>query len=220
MGSAFSEPLRIAVAANFSPVLQQLQNDYAARCEVPWQLSTASSGQLHAQIINGAPFAVFLAADMQSVDNLPAGMVKDSRIYAEGKLALWFKNQRLADLAWQKNNQRMVIANPVTAPYGKAALAYLNALGVDSSVYVRANNIQQAYVMIDQGSVQGGFVALSALYLQGRPAAEYQIIESQGALQQKAALLVDNKTSRCFWQWLQAPVTQAQIQQAGYGVVP
>lgn len=219
-GYSFAEPLRIAAAANFSPVLTALQSDYQQSCVIPWQISSASSGQLHAQIQQGAPFAVFLAADEKSIDALPSAYKKTTRIYAVGKLALWFKNQNAETVSWQNGELQLALANPVTAPYGQAALQYLTSLHLNNINYVRANNIQQAYVLIDQGAVAGGFVALSALIMQQRPAREYIALDSRGTLRQKAALLVDNTASRCFWNWLYNPVTQQRIADFGYGTLP
>ena len=219
-GYSFAEPLRIAAAANFSPVLNALQSDYQHSCTVPWQISSASSGQLHAQIQQGAPFAVFLAADEKSVDALPSSYKKATRIYALGKLALWFKNQHAEKVSWQNGELQLALANPVTAPYGQAALQYLSSRHLDNIHYVRANNIQQAYVLIDQGAVAGGFVALSALIMQQRPAQEYITLEGSAELRQKAVLLVDNAASRCFWNWLYNPLTQQRIADFGYGTLP
>ncbi|MCP5326168.1 MAG: molybdate ABC transporter substrate-binding protein [Oceanospirillaceae bacterium] len=220
MGAGHAEPLRIAAAANFAPVLNQLAAAYQQQCAVPWQISSASSGQLHAQIMNGAPFSVFLSADEKAVDELPVNLKKDTRIYARGRLALWFKGQVANNVAWQKGEVRLVMANPVTAPYGHAAQVYLQQLAVDDGAYVRANNIQQAYLLVDQGTLAGGFVALSALLMNQRPASEYIILQDVPLLNQKAALLQDNAASRCFWNWLSAAQTQRQIEQAGYGIAP
>lgn len=219
-GYSFAEPLRIAAAANFSPVLNALQRDYQQSCAAPWQISSASSGQLHAQIQQGAPFAVFLAADEKSVDALPSVYKKATGIYALGKLALWFKNQHAEKVSWQNGELQLVLANPVTAPYGQVALQYLTSLNLNNRHYVRANNIQQAYVLVDQGAVAGGFVALSALLMQQRPAQEYIILEGSAELRQKAVLLVDNTASRCFWNWLYHPLTQQRIAGFGYGILP
>ena len=170
------------------------------KCDV--RVTFGSSGQLARQIQNGAPFDLFLSA---STDFLKPLKVKDQRIYAKGRLAIWSKNGfGWKDLATDKV-RRISIANPKLAPYGKAAKEALESQGLWSKVegkIVYAENVRQAFQFAETGNAD---VCLAAYPLVsgrgGTPidAGWYQPIE------QVAALLRETEPARQAFEFLTGP---------------
>ncbi|MGE0769720.1 MAG: molybdate ABC transporter substrate-binding protein, partial [Hyphomicrobiaceae bacterium] len=192
-------------------------------------LSFGSTGQLYAQIAHAAPFVVFLAADQttpkKAVDEGRA--VPDSRFtYAVGKLVLFSKAAALvSDESTLKGAkfEKIAIANPVTAPYGAAAVATLKALGVydeSASKIVQGNNIAQTFQFVDSGNAELGFVALSQVVkIEGGsrwivPAKYHDVIAQDAVLLKSGA---ENETARAFVAFLKGPEARAVIEKYGYG---
>ena len=164
--------LRVAVAANFAKIAEHLVADYRKHGGVRVVFSSGSSGALFAQIVQGAPFDVFLAADVSRPEALASRnliLAGSRQTYAIGQLALWDTNLIDAEPASDKNLERLLvragrlsIANPETAPYGLAAIQSLKALGILSSIHrqlVRGNSVLQAYQYVETGNVERGLVA-------------------------------------------------------------
>jgi len=160
----------VAVAANFTEPAQAIAKAFHAQTGHKVLLSAGSTGQLYAQITQEAPFEVFLAADRQGPANAVAkGLaVADSRFtYAIGRLVLFSTRPdlvtgeatlRAADFA------KIALANPLTAPYGAAAVETLRALGVHDRLqarFVEGANIAQTWQFVATGNAELGFVALS-----------------------------------------------------------
>ena len=135
---------------------------------------SGSTGKLYAQILHGAPFDVFLAADSERPRLLEqAGQaVPGTRFtYAQGKIVLWSADaQRIAAdgavILRGKKFKHLALANPKTAPYGKAAYTTLQRLGLWESLassLVRGENIGQTFQFVATGNAELGFVSLSQL---------------------------------------------------------
>ncbi|MDX1509212.1 MAG: molybdate ABC transporter substrate-binding protein [Woeseiaceae bacterium] len=167
-----AETLTVAVASNFAAAARELAAEFTAEYGVDVRLSVGSTGKLYAQIVNGAPYDVFLAADAER----PAALERASLIapgsrfvYAIGALAFWSASRDLGNCAavlLKAGHGKVAIANPAHAPYGKAALEYLQVNGlyehvVDDLVY--GENIAQAFQFVATGNADYGFVALSLL---------------------------------------------------------
>ncbi|WP_034474507.1 molybdate ABC transporter substrate-binding protein [Aestuariibacter salexigens] len=189
--SCAGEMLRVAVASNFYPTLQSLSNTFSQKTGIGVSLSSASSGTLYAQIVNGAPFDLFLSADalrprrLQEQQLILAGSRKT---YALGKLVLWIPGQteptiqRLQDVSG-----RIAIANPRVAPYGSAAKQVIEHADLWTQLQGKlamGNNITQTYQFVRSGNAAAGFVALSQVVKSAEqmlivPQAWYQPIEQQ-----------------------------------------
>lgn len=163
-------PLRIAVAANFKPVLDELAQQFEKKTGNRLTVSSASTGILYNQIINGAPFDVFLSADRERPKLLEDRglIVPDSRQpYARGLLVLWNTSDQPISLKELKDYEgRVAIANGVTAPYGLAAEQALKKLDVWENVQkqlVTGNSIQQTWQFVASGNIQLGLVARAQL---------------------------------------------------------
>ncbi|MEO0728805.1 MAG: molybdate ABC transporter substrate-binding protein [Pseudomonadota bacterium] len=172
--------VRIATASNFRIPLEALLADFktrqaqaAAKGELGSidvvSVSTGSTGQLYTQIIQGAPFDIFLSADMERPKRLVAdglAVPESRRTYAIGELVLMQRKDAATGSARQRltamSFRRLAIANPNTAPYGAAAVALLSALSIRAAVrpkLVVGQNIAQAYQFALSGNVDAALVA-------------------------------------------------------------
>ncbi|HKU28741.1 MAG TPA: molybdate ABC transporter substrate-binding protein [Candidatus Sulfotelmatobacter sp.] len=165
--------LTIAAAADLSSALREIAQDYKHQAGVDLKLSFGASGMLTQEIQNGAPFDVFLSADMDYPRQLiAAGAAEASSLvqYARGKLVLWVPADSQLDLHQELKVlldpavKKIAIANPQHAPYGRAAMAALK----HSDLYERtrdrlvtAENVAQAAQFVESGNAQAGFVALA-----------------------------------------------------------
>lgn len=169
--------LTIAAAANVQFALQPLMDAFTEETGITSESSIGSSGTLTAQIMAGAPFDVFISADMKYPRQLSdAGItVKGPEVYANGVLVLWSINQSPSlEMLRQKKINHIAMANPKTAPYGEAAMAVLNNLGLYDSLQdnlVFGESISQANQFILSGAAEIGFTAKSVVLsneLQGK----------------------------------------------------
>jgi len=179
-GTAGAATFRVAVAANFKGTLEKLAPSFEAATGNSIEVIPASTGTLYAQIVSGAPFDVFLAADSERPRKLEQSgyAVPGSRFtYAIGRLVLLAPGKDPDAGYLSRHAGRIAIANPSTAPYGQAAMEVLKALGADSWSLVVGTNVLQAFQFVDTGSVAAGLVALS--HVRNNPsltASDYWII--------------------------------------------
>mgnify|MGYP001582384444 CR=1 FL=1 len=169
--SAPEQPLRIAVASNFTPVLKKLLVKFHQQTNINTQVISGATGALFLQIKHGAPFDIFLAADSTRPAQLEQhNLVVDSsrQTYAFGQLALLSMSfpAQLNDL--NQVPKRFAIANPDTAPYGKAAkqtLEYLNLWPQYQAKLIQGINVNQTFAQVRSQAVNSGLVANSQLVL-------------------------------------------------------
>jgi len=226
-----------AIAANFSGTMKQLKPLFEQQSGHRLVTSFASSGTLFAQIHNGAPFDIFLSADTQRPRELiKEGLaVADSRfIYATGQLVLWTDQPVLIDPQgnvlragdWQQKGIRHIaIANPKTAPYGRAALQTLITMGLDDATKpyrVTGQNIAQTFQFVASGNAQLGFIAQAQLLaLPESQRGSHWLVpkEMHEPIQQMAVMLNRggaNSAAEAFLQFLQSPEAKAIIRARGY----
>ena len=227
--SVRAEPLRIAVAGNFLPVLERLAPDFEADHGHRLRLSSASTGRLYAQIRQGAPFDVFLAADVTRPERLEQdglAVPGTRRSYARGRLALWAPDavpgedpfERLAGTP----RPSLAIANPRLAPFGAAAEATLRKAGLWSRYeheVLRGESIAQAFHFVATGNADLGLVALSQLRLSAtHTAGSWRAVpaEDHPPIEQQAVLLRDTQTGRAFLAWLLSERVQDRLRTFGY----
>lgn len=163
--------LTIGVAANFTRAMQALAGAFEQQRGRPVSLSFASTGTLYAQIINGAPFDAFFAADVERPRKLEedGAIIEESRFtYAIGQLILWSAAPDLVDsggdVLQHRDFRHLAIADPKLAPYGEAARQVMVKRGVWDELQSRlvfAQNVNQAYQFITSGNAELGFIALS-----------------------------------------------------------
>ena len=176
---ARADEVKVAVAANFSAPMQQIAESFEKATGHKVLVSAGSTGNLYAQIKNGAPFQIFLSADDKTPAKLDAEKmtVPGSRFtYAVGKLALWSATPGFVDargeILKRGGFEHIAIANPKLAPYGAAAMESLQKLGVLAAIepkIVQGVNISQTQQFIASGNAELGFVALSQVMHGGKP---------------------------------------------------
>ena len=179
LSPAGAAEVRVAVAANFAAPFEKIAAGFAADTGHKAVAIAGSTGKFHAQIREGAPFEVLLAADDETPRRLEEeGLaVKGRRFtYAKGRLVLWSARPGLVDprgeVLAKGGFQRLALANPRLAPYGAAAVEALKALGLYDAVqarFVQGDNIAQTYQFVATGNAELGFVALSQLPAAGQP---------------------------------------------------
>ncbi len=229
---------RIAVASNFLLPLQKLARDYQAQTGGHLRISAASTGKLYAQIVNGAPFDVFLAANAREPRKLEQSghAVPGSRFtYALGRLALWAPRFSGDEPDWGKAllarpGARIALANPAIAPYGAAAWQALEQRGLlpalKNSQFIRGENVSQAYQHVASGATAMGFVAWSQLVArQDNQVGRHWLIGNQwhAPIRQQAVLLrqaAANPAARRFLSYLTSPRARRTIAAFGYDLEP
>ncbi|MDH3326724.1 MAG: molybdate ABC transporter substrate-binding protein [Gammaproteobacteria bacterium] len=192
--------IKIATASNFLLPLKYIKLKFEKEYAIKLKITAGSTAKLYAQIMNGAPYDIFLAADKLTPQKLVGDGIarfEDEFQYVQGQLVLWtvnskYKNnedlkQRLISLDFR----RLALANPKTAPYGRAAMEVLGYfdLHVPRSRLILGESVGQAYQFTSSGNVDMGFVAYSQVktdLLEGSywvlPAEAYQPIYQYGIL--------------------------------------
>lgn len=232
-----SRPLRIAAAADLQPVLPPLLSDFEKQTGIHSDASYQSSATLATQIINGAPFDIFLAADLsfpQRVIDAGHGDSAKPVPYARGTLVLWTRNDSgVTNLSLEALRgpavRTIAIANPQHAPYGRAAQAALQHLNLASplqSKLVVAENIAQAAQYADSGNAQVGLISLTSA-LTSRLSTDGHFIrvpfEDYPPILQGAVLVrgsANQDAARLFLQFLRSPEIQWKLAHAGLEPVP
>ncbi len=208
----------VAVAANFARVAESLLPDFEAASGFRIVLSPGSTGQLYGQIINGAPYDAFLAADQVRPALLEAaGLSRGRQTYASGLLALWQRDGAVGADRLRGDFNYLAMANPALAPYGLAARQALAAMGLWEALQgriVMGQNVGQAYALVASGNADLGLVARS--YAQGQgvfwpvPGGLYDPIL------QDAVLLRESPAAAAFLAYLGSGAAQEKIRAAGY----
>jgi molybdate transport system substrate-binding protein len=222
----------VAVAANFLAPLEALQRAFERDGAHKLSLVSASTGQLYAQITNGAPFDIMLSADQETVAKLVANGRGDGATrftYALGTLVLFTRDSgkfaplgldtlRRPDFRW------LAIANPELAPYGLAAQQTLQALGLWDTLQtrlVRGQSIAQTFALAETRNADLAFVAMSQAIAHGDPTAYFPVPEQLHApLRQDAVLLAhgrENAAARAFLKFLRSAAAAKTMADFGYG---
>lgn len=230
-GVARAGEVKVAVAANFAEPAQEIAQRFAARTGHRATLSFGSSGQFAAQIMNGAPFGVFLSADRARPEALEgAGLaVAGSRFtYATGRLVLFSQTPGLVDskgaILSRGDFQKLAMADPETAPYGAAAVDTLRKLRLFQTLrskIVKGASIAQAFQFVDTGAAEVGFVALAQVM--ARPGGSRWLVPAtlHAPIEQQAILLKagdGDPAARSFMAFLKGPEARSVIRRYGYEV--
>lgn len=229
---ALAADVRVAVAGNFMAPMKIIAADFEKETGHKAVLSFGATGKFYAQISNGAPFEVFLAADDETPKKLAqeGAAVSGSRFtYATGRLVLWSAQPGLVDAQGEvlKNGdfRKIAIAAPKLAPYGAAALETMNRLGLSAALaprLVTGESIGQAFSFVSTGNAELGFVALSQVYEDGkiRSGSAWIVPEAlHSPIRQDAVLLTKGKDSPAAQQlmdFLKTGNARAVIRSFGY----
>ncbi len=230
--AAHAAQVRVAVAANFTAPMQKIAGAFEADTGHKAVLSFGATGAYYAQIRNGAPFQMLLAAD----DETPARLEKEGLAvpgtrftYAIGKLVLWSAQPGVVDgkgeVLGKGGFERIALANPKLAPYGAAAMETMTKMNVLERLrprFVQGENIAQAYQFVATGNALMGFVALSQVMVNGGiPKGSAWIVPAalHEPIRQDAILLVpgrDNAAAIALSAYLKGDKARAIIRSYGY----
>lgn len=228
-----AEHALIAVATNFAEVAQQLELAYELGGKNQVTLATGSTGKLYAQIINGAPYDMFLAADHERptlLETSGIAVAGTRQVYAIGRLTLWSADPAFVagdgrDILSAGAFDSLAIANPKLAPYGAAAKQTLQSLKLWDSLesrIVMGENVGQAHALVATRNVALGLVALSSATSPRNvspgsrwdvPANLHEPILQELVLLQRAS---DNAAATGFLEFLQSGQARAIIESFGY----
>jgi molybdate transport system substrate-binding protein len=168
----------VAVASNFSLPMRKIAAQFEVESGHKVRLSFGSTGALYAQIKNGGPFHLLIAADQEAPARLEKeglGIAGTRFTYAQGRLVLWSRQAGLVDkegeILTTGQFQKLALANPKLAPYGLAAMETLRSLSLTEQLkpkLVQGENISQAYQFVETENAQIGFVAMSQVFSEGK----------------------------------------------------
>ncbi|ATQ76574.1 molybdate ABC transporter substrate-binding protein [Massilia violaceinigra] len=231
-GMARAEDVHVAVAANFSAPMKDISARFERDTGHKVLATIGATGKFYAQIKNGAPFEVLLAADDETparLDQEGSAVAETRFTYAIGKLVLWSAQAGLVDPQGQVLAQgqfaHLAIANPKLAPYGAAAMQTLGKLGLQERLVprlVQGDSIGQAHQFVVSGAATLGFVAMSQVYSGGKlqsgsawvvPASMYTPIRQDAVLLERGK---GNPAALAFLRYLKSEPARAVIRSYGY----
>jgi molybdate transport system substrate-binding protein len=228
---AFAQNLKVAVAANLHSVIKVLGKDFKQKTGIGIEPIVGSSGNLATQIKNGAPYDLFLSADM----TFPEALFKEGFsskkpvVYAQGSLIIC-SSQNIGFENWERllmteRIKKIAIANPAIAPYGKAAEEALTKKGIFNDIIqkvVYGESISQVNTYITTGVTEVGFTTLSLvkdpsnktkLFWRAIDPKTYAPI-AQGMIILKRS--ADNANAVKFYQYILSPAAKAIFEEYGY----
>jgi molybdate transport system substrate-binding protein len=232
--------LKVAAAADLEPVLPPIIEQFHKQTGITVQPSFGASGALTTQILNGAPFDIFFAADTGYPKKLlDAGVATSGEgstgpvVYAKGTLVLWTrKDSKLPapSIEMLKNPalQRLAIANPERAPYGRAAVAALKSLGLYEALqpkFVIAENIGQTAQFAETGNADAGLISkTSAVTAKLSAVGSYFVVPANlyPALEQGAVIMTkspERAAAQKFLNFMLSPTVQAHLSKSGLTAV-
>lgn len=223
------EKLLVAVAANFILPSQELAAIFEDQTGITIETTYTSTGKLYSQIINGAPYDIFFAADEKRPRLLnEQGLADTPFVYAQGQVVVWSANRTLCEASgWQelvKNPevQKIAIANTESAPYGTASMIALQKAelwGILAPKFVFPQTVAQAFQYAATKSADAGFCAYSsALSEEGKKGCFYEVKEAPPIVQAACIL----KRTKCrsvvekFVVFMSSPEVQKIKEKYGY----
>lgn len=223
--------LRVAAASDLQPVMPAFAAAYEKKTGVKLKVSFASSSALTTQILNGAPFDVFLAADFLFPEKVvSAGLAEEKSPvpYARGTLVLWARKdspiQPLStDLLTDPRVTRIAVGDEFHAPYGRAAYAtmrWMKTLDRIKAKLVVAENISQAAQFVESGNAQLGFISMTAAKSpQLQQVGNYVPVPRVYPKIEQCAVILKNsperEAARAFLAWLLSPEVQSHLSDFG-----
>ena len=230
--AAQAEEVHVAVAANFTAPMKVIAAGFEKESGHKVALTFGATGKFYAQIINGAPFDVFLAADDETPAKLEKenGRIAGSRFtYAIGKLVLWSAKPDMVDAKGEVLKkaafEHIALANPKLAPYGAAAVETMTRLGLLEKLqpkFVQGDSIGQTFAFVSTGNAELGFVALSQVLEGGKiKSGSAWILPANlyNPMRQDAVILIkgkDNKAASALVEYLKSEPAKAVIRSFGY----
>lgn len=222
----------VAVAANFAEPARQIAKVFKKETGYDVSLSFGATGNFYNQIIQGAPFDVFLAADTERPQKAVTegyGVAGTNFTYAIGTLVLWSARPDLIkgpDILENSAINHIAYCNPQIAPYGQAALQAMQNIGLYKTLkpkLVEGQSIAQAFQFVKTGNAEIGFVALSQVIHEKNGSYWYVPQDYYHPIRQDAVLLKkgeNNEAAKAFLIFLKSPHAHEIIRQYGYMLSP
>ena len=239
-GHAFADEVLVAAASDLNFPIKEIIGQFEQRTGHTVKLTLGSSGNFQAQILNGAPFDVYLSADVDYVRQLErAGRIEPGSlyVYAAGRIVIWVRNgspidvQRLGiESLVHAAAKRIAIANANVAPYGRAAVAamrYFNVYDRVASRLVLGENIAQAAQFVSSGAADIGIIAHSAasadpMRSTGKyweiPANAYPRLDQGMAILKQARKAGHFDAARAFYDWFRNDASRAILKKYGFSL--
>jgi molybdate transport system substrate-binding protein len=225
---ASAADLLIAQAANFTPVMKEIIPAFEKATGLTAQATYASTGKLYGQIVNDAPFDIFLAADEKRPNKLHAdGLAEKPFIYAMGQVVLWSADKGFCGEDWKATVlspavKRVAVANTETAPYGTSAMKAMQKVGVWDKVQpklVFGQSISQTFQFASTGSADVGFCAYSSVFTDEGRKGCFVVVDQAPPVIQAACVLKSAShpdAAAKFVEFLSSPEVQAMKLKYGY----
>ena len=230
-GLAWGEEIRVAAASNVASAVEVLAERFEAETDHEVVVALAATGKHYAQIRNGAPFHVFLAADTERPRRLEEEgfAITGSRFtYARGALLLWSPEPGYVDdggrILETGNYHHLALANPRLAPYGRAARQVLEQRGLWDATEgrrVMGENIAQTFQFVRTGNAELGFIAASQwqAVAPARAGSHWRVPQSlHQPIEQQGVLIEDHAGAREFLAFLASEPGRAVFREFGYAV--
>jgi molybdate transport system substrate-binding protein len=226
-----AEPLRVAAAADLAHAFAELGPAFSELSPTPpeLKLTLGATGLLSRQLLQGAPFDLFLAANVSYVEQVVKAGACDGKSvasYARGRLVIWIKGSGGAELTpsslAEARFKHIAIANPEHAPYGKAARDALTRAGVWGRVSERmvyGENVQQTFELARSGNADAAIVGLSLAI--GEATGSWAMVDEALYAAIDQALVVCNHGSngagaRRLKAFIEAPAGRAILRKYGF----
>lgn len=213
---AVADTVTVAVASSFAPPMEALAEAWEAETGHEVRLAPGATGLLHAQIVRGAPFDLFLSADRERPARLEAaGLGLDRHTYARGVLALWSVGGDAGPDALMGPAGRLAIPDPEVAPYGVAAMQAMEALGTEPAALLMGQNASQALLFAVTGNADHALTAASLL--RGQGGAVWVVPgDLHDPVDQDAVRLTDAEAAVALHDWLRSEPARAIIREWGF----
>jgi len=231
--ASFAQKLKVAVAANLQGVIKILGKDFKDKTGIEIVPIVGSSGNLTTQIKNGAPYDLFLSADMTFPENLykEGFSAKAPEVYAYGSLVICSTSD-IGFENWERmllsaRIKKITIANPAIAPYGKAAEEALKQKGVWDDIQskiVRGESIAQVDTYITTGVVDVGFTTQAFIKdTKGKIKLYWKLIDPKSYVSIKQGMIIVKATKAAaeaekFYQYMLSAAAKAILKEYGYGI--
>ncbi len=233
-GTTAAQDIRVAAAADLKFAMQDVAAQFETKTGRKVDVTYGSSGNFFSQLQNGAPFDLFFSADidyprkLESADFAEPGTLYE---YAVGRIAIWTPADAKADvvrLGWKTlldaSVQKIAIANPEHAPYGRAAVAALEKAGIYEQVkpkLVYGENISQAAQFVQSGNAQAGIVAMSLAVSPGmKDGKRWEIPADMHPPIEQAAIVLKNSANkdgaRAFLEYVKSETGRATLAKYGF----
>jgi molybdate transport system substrate-binding protein len=233
-GTASAQEIRVAAAADLQFAMQDVAAQFEKRTGTKVNVTYGSSGNFFSQIQNGAPFDLFFSADIDYPRKLEAaGLAEPGTLYkyAVGRIVIWTPADSKVDVTrdgWKSlldpSVQKISIANPEHAPYGRAAVAAMQKAGIYEQVkakLVYGENISQAAQFVQSGNAQAGIVAMSLAVSPGmKEGKRWEIpADLHPPIEQGAIVLTSAKNkepARAFLEFVKGEAGRATLSRYGF----